>query len=248
MNAAGEQGIERILVVDDERSMQLAMKLALRTGGWEVEAASHAEEANAACDRTTFDLVVLDYMLPETNGLVLAQSWRAAGSSVPILLVSAQTDGPVVWRALKLGIIDMIAKPMDPAQLRRRVHAMLRRRSDAQAPDAPALARGLYALQLQLPLQALLAWKAEEVPKSRSFALLRSFALQLAHDPAAAAALSSVGWPASWHLSGGPDIFVEYCRRTEELLSGASELPAFGAGRAVTPSRIVAAPVPPMAE
>ena len=236
MNDPGEHRPARILVVDDERSMQLAMKLALRTGGWDVVAASHAEEANATFGREPVDLVVLDYMLPETNGLALAQSWRAAGSRTPILLVSAQTDGPVVWRALKLGIIDMIAKPMDPAQLRRRVLAMLERQD--QAPAVSALARGLHALQQQQPVQALQAWPADLLPRSRSFALLKAFALQLAHDPAAPGALSAVGWPASWHLSGGPDIFIEYCRRTEDLLSARVEPSSSSA------ARTAAAPLP----
>lgn len=212
-----------ILVVDDERSMQLAMKLALRTSGWEVLTASHAAEAHARFERHAVQLVVLDYMLPETNGLALAQAWRTAGSQVPILLVSAQTDGPVVWRALKLGIIDMIAKPMEPAQLRRRVRAMLHRGRPGSTSEAVALARGLRALQAQQPLQALQVWPETLLTGSRAFALLRAFALQLAHDPGAPAALAAVGWPASWHLSGGPDIFVEYCRRTEDLLSAGGE-------------------------
>ena len=228
MNAErSNPGGERLLVVDDERSMLLAMTLALRTHGWSVAGATHAAEAEQRFADDAFDLVVLDYMLPETDGLALAQSWRRAGHHVPILLVSAQTDGPVVWRALKLGIIDMIAKPMDPDQLRRRVRAMLNRPRRARGDDAGGqLARGYQHLQFQRPLEALEAWQDTLAPglHGRSFALMKAFALQLARDPGAAAALADVGWPASWHLSGGSDIFVEYCRRTEELLSADGEV------------------------
>ncbi len=214
-----------MLVVDDERSMLLAMTLSLRTDGWNVVGATHAAEADDRFNDGHFDLVVLDYMLPETDGLALAQAWRRAGSITPILLVSAQTDGPVVWRALKLGIIDMISKPMDPAQLRRRARAMAERPQQALNGDANArLVAGFRWLQAQQPMQALEAWRDFSVPEHpRSFALLHAFARQLARDPGAAAALAAVGWPASWHLSGGPDIFVEYCRRTDELLSSAGE-------------------------
>jgi DNA-binding response OmpR family regulator len=221
--AIGVRG-EQVLVVDDERSMLLAMSLALRTQGWGVVGATHAAEADARFSDGNYQLVVLDYMLPETDGLVLAQSWRRAGYDVPILLVSAQTDGPVVWRALKLGIIDMIAKPMNPEQLRRRVRAMLDRPRLAERHDeAGQLAKGFQYLQAREPERALEAWGAVDLaPTGRAFALLRAFALQLARDPGAPAALAAVGWPASWHLSGGPDIFTEYCRRTEELLSHAT--------------------------
>jgi DNA-binding response OmpR family regulator len=210
-----------LLVVDDERSMLLSMTLALRTEGWPVIGASHAAEADRRFSQNPVRLVVLDYMLPETDGLGLAQHWRRAGHDVPILLVSAQTDGPVVWRALKLGIIDMIAKPMDPEQLRRRVRAMLDRPRQAQNDDAPGhLAAGYQCLQHQQPAQALEAWQEfEPAAHRRSFALLRAFAQQLARNPAAQQSLAAVGWPGSWHLSGGPDIFTEYCRRTDELLS-----------------------------
>ncbi|HEX2099027.1 MAG TPA: hypothetical protein VHF69_00100, partial [Candidatus Synoicihabitans sp.] len=72
----------------------------------------------------------------------------------------------------------------------------------------------------QQPRQALEHWQHSDVPAAqRSFQLLRAFALQLARDPAAPAALAQVGWPSSWHLSGGADIFLEYCRRTDGLLS-----------------------------
>lgn len=213
-----------VLVVDDERSMRLAMALALRTDGWEVLAATHAAEAERCFSERATALVVLDYMLPETDGLTLAQQWRRRGSSVPILLVSAQTDGPVVWRALKLGIIDMIAKPMEPAQLRRRVRAMLDRpRLENNGGAAARFVAGCRWLQLQQPLRAVRVWEGlDPAGESRSFALLRAFALQLARLPVAQDALAMVGWPGSWHLSGGPDIFVEYCRRTSELLSSAS--------------------------
>jgi DNA-binding response OmpR family regulator len=210
-----------VLVVDDERSMLLAMTLSLRFDGWNVISASHAAEADQKYNDGNVSLVVLDYMLPETDGLMLAQSWRRAGSTVPILLVSAQTDGPVVWRALKLGIIDMIAKPMEPDQLRRRVRSMAERERQARGEDAYArLATGLRHLQQQHPVRALEAWRDMPEPaQARGFALLRAFALQLARDDHAVTALAAVGWPTSWHLSGGPDIFIEYCRRTEELLS-----------------------------
>jgi DNA-binding response OmpR family regulator len=210
-----------VLVVDDERSMLLAMTLSLRTDGWEVISASHADEADQRFNDRSVSLVVLDYMLPETDGLALAQTWRRGGSDVPILLVSAQTDGPVVWRALKLGIIDMIAKPMDPDQLRRRVRSMAERPSliGGVAPES-RLVTGLYHLQQQQPLQTLDRWSGLHFERfERGFSLLRAFALQLARDEAAVGALAAAGWPTSWHLSGGPDIFVEYCRRTEELLS-----------------------------
>lgn len=231
MNSNAHQSGDVVLVVDDERSMRLAMTLALRTDGWDVVAASHAAEAERQFNERSVRLVVLDYMLPETDGLTLAEKWCREASAVPILLVSAQTDGPVVWRALKLGIIDMIAKPMEPEQLRRRVRAMLARPKQLEAGDeASRVAAGCRWLQMRQPLRAVRAWDGLELrTEQRAFALLRAFALQLARLPEAPAALSAAGWPGSWHLSGGPDIFVEYCRRTRELLSDA---PGAGPGKA----------------
>lgn len=228
MSTGATPETRRVLVVDDERGVLLGMKIALRTDGWEVVAASHAREAEHAFAERPADVVVLDYMLPETDGLALAHVWRRAGVMAPILLVSAESDGAVVWRALKHGIIDMLPKPMEPDQLRRRVAAMHARAREGatrcseilNTNDVGArLRRGLWCLQRQQPKEALACWDGLKVTDHpRTLALMHAFALQLAQAPGAREALAEAGWPVGWHLSGGPDIFLEYCRRTGPLL------------------------------
>jgi two-component system phosphate regulon response regulator OmpR len=121
-----------ILVVDDDRRIRELLKRYLSDNGFRVTVAEHAAEARARLEGLSFDLVVLDVMMPGESGLDFAQSLRAV-SSVPILMLTARGEASDRIDGLERGVDDYLAKPFEPRELLLRIGTILRR---AQAPGA----------------------------------------------------------------------------------------------------------------
>jgi DNA-binding response OmpR family regulator len=116
----------RILLVDDEQSIQTLLSFPLRKDGYEVVQATDGREALARFGETTFDLVVLDVMLPRMDGLEVCRRMRAR-SSVPIIMLTAKAEEIDKVLGLELGADDYITKPFSLREFRSRVKAALRR-------------------------------------------------------------------------------------------------------------------------
>jgi DNA-binding response OmpR family regulator len=118
----------RILVVDDDAEMQELVAWTLRREGWQVESALTAAEAARLLMHNRPDLVVLDVMLPDGNGLDLLGQWRALYPDMAILMLSALGESPDRVRGLDRGADDYLPKPFEKAELVSRLRALLRRR------------------------------------------------------------------------------------------------------------------------
>jgi DNA-binding response OmpR family regulator len=116
----------RILLVDDEQSIQTLLSFPLRKDGYEVVQATDGREALQRFGETTFDLVVLDVMLPRMDGLEVCRRMRAR-SSVPIIMLTAKAEEIDKVLGLELGADDYITKPFSLREFRSRVKAALRR-------------------------------------------------------------------------------------------------------------------------
>jgi DNA-binding response OmpR family regulator len=116
----------RILLVDDEQSIQTLLSFPLRKDGYEVVQATDGREALERFGETTFDLVVLDVMLPRMDGLEVCRRMRAR-SSVPIIMLTAKAEEIDKVLGLELGADDYITKPFSLREFRSRVKAALRR-------------------------------------------------------------------------------------------------------------------------
>ena len=130
----------RVLLVEDEPSLVLTLTDRLVSEGYEVETARDGNEGLSRALAGSFDLILLDVMLPGRDGFEVCGELRARGVEVPILMLTAR--GQVVDRVvgLKLGADDYVTKPFEMAELLARIEALFRR---ARAPLAsPA---GTYA-------------------------------------------------------------------------------------------------------
>lgn len=134
---------ERILLVEDEPSLQLTLSDRLKSEGYRVEPATDGDAAEARALSEPFDLIVLDVMLPGKNGFDVCRDLRRRGLDVPILMLTARTQVVDKVVGLKLGADDYLAKPFEAIELLARIEALLRRARPkppaadrAQPPDA----------------------------------------------------------------------------------------------------------------
>jgi DNA-binding response OmpR family regulator len=125
----------RILLVDDEQSVQTLLGYPLRKEGYQVVPALDGMEALDRLRQGSFDLVVLDVMLPLLDGFDVCRQIRAR-SAVPIIMLTAKTEEIDKVLGLELGADDYITKPFSVREFRSRVKAVLRRAALA-APEEP---------------------------------------------------------------------------------------------------------------
>jgi len=114
----------RLVVIEDERTLAEAIALRLRVEGFEVDVAFDGASGLAACDPLP-DLVLLDWMLPDLDGLEVCRRLRERGD-VPVLLLTARTAEADVVAALAAGVDDHLRKPIGMRELVARVRALLR--------------------------------------------------------------------------------------------------------------------------
>ncbi|MGE4063144.1 MAG: response regulator [Rhodospirillaceae bacterium] len=129
---SGDQYPPHILVVDDDTRLRALLKKFLRDSGYMVTAAANAAEARRQMNALTFDLLVVDVMMPGEDGYALTKSIRAT-NTVPILMLTAMGEATHRIKGLELGVDDYMAKPFEPKELMLRIGSILRR-----APPPPA--------------------------------------------------------------------------------------------------------------
>lgn len=122
----------RILVVDDEPWVVQSVRSYLEAAHFEVVAAYDGKEAVAQFDAQAPDLIILDWMLPEMDGLTVAQHIRQR-SNVPIIMLTARVDEEDRIAGLETGADDYVVKPFSARELEARVHAVLRRSTGGTA-------------------------------------------------------------------------------------------------------------------
>jgi DNA-binding response OmpR family regulator len=117
----------RILIVEDEPGIALALEEDLRSEGYEVEVAADGETASRRAREENFDAILLDLMLPRKDGYEVCRELRRAGVATPILMLTAKTHEAEKVLGLELGADDYVTKPYSPRELRARIKALLRR-------------------------------------------------------------------------------------------------------------------------
>jgi DNA-binding response OmpR family regulator len=119
--------VPRILVVEDEPAIAVPLKGDLELEGYDVEVAADGESAVARAREGSFDLILLDVMLPRKDGFEVCRELRRGGVRTPIILLTARTEEAEKVLGLELGADDYVTKPFSPKELRARIKAMLRR-------------------------------------------------------------------------------------------------------------------------
>jgi two-component system alkaline phosphatase synthesis response regulator PhoP len=123
----------RILVVEDEPGIALALEDDLTMEGYQVEVAGDGPTASKMAREGKFDLILLDVMLPGKDGFEVCRELRRAGLRTPILMLTARTQEAEKVMGLELGADDYVTKPFGVRELRARIVALLRRSQAAPA-------------------------------------------------------------------------------------------------------------------
>ena len=164
---------ERILVVEDEEALRVALSDRLKNEDYVVEGAGDGEEGFEKALEGRFDLLILDVMLPRKKGFDICRDLRKAGLVVPIIMLTARSETVDKVLGLKIGADDYVTKPFEMIELMARIEALLRR-----APSQPADDRKIHEFgQVRIDLVGTSVMRRGKViPLSaREFQLLRYF-------------------------------------------------------------------------
>ncbi|MGE3871248.1 MAG: response regulator [Pseudorhodoplanes sp.] len=145
--AAPSDDAPHLLVVDDDRRIRDLLSRFLRGEGYRVTTADGSREARAKLEGLSFDLLVLDVMMPGESGFELARALRQS-SEVPIIILTARDETEMRIEGLQIGADDYVAKPFEPRELSLRIGNILKRAQPAAAPPVESVRFGEFVFHI----------------------------------------------------------------------------------------------------
>jgi DNA-binding response OmpR family regulator len=124
----------RVLLIEDHKPLVRALKQGLEEEGFAVDTATDGEEGNYKAQTANYDVIILDLMLPKTDGLSLLQGWRRAGLKTHVLVLTARSSIDDKVKGLDLGADDYLTKPFQLEELLARLRALVRRGHQVKDP------------------------------------------------------------------------------------------------------------------
>jgi len=163
----------KILIVEDEAALVVALRDRLRKEGFEVSAANDGLSGFDRATSEAFDLIILDLMLPGQSGLTVCQKLRQVGSNTPILMLTARRQTMDKVAGLRTGADDYLTKPFQMAELLARIDSLLRRAAQTTGTGASHHQFGSIHIDVR---RAEISRDGEPVALSaKEFQLLRYF-------------------------------------------------------------------------
>jgi len=162
----------RVLLIEDHKPLVRALRQGLEEEGFAVDVAQDGEEGNFKALTGTYDIIILDVMLPKRDGLSLLKEWREKGIETHVLLLTARDTTEDKVKGLDLGADDHLAKPFRIEELLARLRALVRRAHHAKDPV-------LRIRDLEIDTSARVARRSGKVIHltPREYALLHFLAL-----------------------------------------------------------------------
>jgi two-component system, OmpR family, phosphate regulon response regulator OmpR len=137
-----------LLIVDDDRRIRDLLSRFLSGEGYRVTTAETAADARAKLKSLSFDLLILDVMMPGESGFDFAKSMRSAANDVPILMLTARDAAESRIKGLEIGADDYMSKPFEPRELSLRIANILKRAQPAAPPPAEQVGFGPFVYHL----------------------------------------------------------------------------------------------------
>lgn len=199
----------QILIVEDEQKVAAFLRQALTEAGYAVSVAYDGAAGLHLAQASDFDLIILDRLLPEVNGLEFCRTLRGQKSETPILMVTARDSLADTVLGLDSGADDYLTKPFSLDELLARVRALLRRRSGSAVSSVLTL----DDLTLDTQTRIVRRGSAEFELSSREYALLE-YLLRNPRRPISRTQIAEHVW--GFDFDGGSnviDVYVSYLRR-----------------------------------
>jgi two-component system response regulator MprA len=203
----------KVLVVDDEEAVRVALQRALNLHGYEVVLAADGLEGRTVALATHPDMILLDVTMPNMDGLRMCRQLRQAGDRTPVIVLTARSRLDDRVEGLDAGADDYLVKPFALKELLARMRALSRRVTD------PAEERQVrsYA-DLRLDVRANIAHRGErEIPLSRTEGRLLELLLRYPEIPVSRAQIFGEVWSYDFGTTSNPhEVYVGYLRRKLE--------------------------------
>ena len=161
-----------ILLVEDEENLQEALKLNLELEGYEISLASDGAEAIRKVEEAYFDLLILDIMLPEIDGISVCETVRLKHTELPILMLSARSSSADRVLGLRKGADDYLTKPFNLEELLLRIDKLIRKNKQLQDK---ATVENIYRFgdnEVDFTAQEAINARGERIELSRKEAML----------------------------------------------------------------------------
>jgi two-component system alkaline phosphatase synthesis response regulator PhoP len=183
-----------ILLVEDEENLHEALKLNLEMEGYEVSSAYTGNEALKKISQAYFDLIIMDIMLPEMDGLSITETIRVTNNEVPVLILSARNSGADRVAGLRKGADDYMTKPFNLEELLIRVEKLIHKSKKMQVKEG---VEDVYAFgnnKIDFKAQEALTWNQVRVALSKKEAMLLKLLIENKGDVVTREKILQVVW------------------------------------------------------
>ncbi|MDR5855252.1 response regulator [Caballeronia sp. LZ062] len=165
-----------VLIVDDDAVVRDLLRRFMQANGFEVSVLHDAKNLQRRLESERPSVIVLDIMMPDTDGLSALKALRASGDDIPVIFVTGRGAVPDRIAGLSLGADDYLVKPFDPGELLARIEAVLRRRGPAQTSAPEVRARFCFGpFELDFATRMLSREGRQISLRDSEFALLKVF-------------------------------------------------------------------------
>ncbi|MDP1762479.1 MAG: response regulator transcription factor [Sediminibacterium sp.] len=187
-------GKANILVVEDEENLHEALKLNLEMEGYEVTSAYDGAEALRKISNEYFDLIIMDIMLPEIDGISVTESVRVNNNDVPILMLSARNSGADRVLGLKKGADDYLSKPFNLEELLLRVDKLIRKNKKIQVKEGIGDVYSFGENTIDFNAQHASTWNGQQIELSKKEAMLLKLLIENKGDVVTREKILQVVW------------------------------------------------------
>jgi two-component system, OmpR family, alkaline phosphatase synthesis response regulator PhoP len=183
-----------ILLVEDEENLHEALKLNLEMEGYEVSSAFNGTEALKKVANEYFDLIVLDIMLPEVDGIAVTESIRVNNNEVPILILSAKNSSTDRVLGLKKGADDYLTKPFNLEELLLRVEKLIEKNKKMLEKETVGDSYEFGNNKIDFKAQDAISWNGQQIELSKKEAMLLKLLIENKGDVVTREKILQVVW------------------------------------------------------
>jgi len=203
----------RVLLVEDDRKVASFIQKGLEEEGFTVELAMDGKEGLERVKASSYDVVLLDLMIPEIDGLELLRLMRDGGIETPVLILTAKDTKEDVVKGLNAGSDDYLTKPFSFDELLARIRALLRR---AKKASSSLLRHGGLTLN---PFTRRLQTEKGEIDLTEREFLIMEYMMRNAGRPISRKEIAEYVWPNRLESSNIVDVYINFLRKKLETLS-----------------------------